>query len=251
MSTISNAIDDQIPAWAGGLSFRLPGRVSRDVAIPRLKSNVFLLFIYVWLRWGIPKFSLIPKQLVVGLVSMIAGKETGQSADHGLRFLGLLFGGLILYNIAEAYISLRYPLPSSKPPQPKRKSLAPSAPGSPLNTPTAMTAAQRRLMGTPKVRNSGVLHSRCSLLTRFRSRNLSDDLADHTRHVSKSVPGSVILSEPFYVLLRLTIKVDHTFEAERILRRVRFLALVEPKLKSQLALPYGPGTEPFTLSIRS
>ncbi|KAG9017627.1 hypothetical protein FRB90_000420, partial [Tulasnella sp. 427] len=70
-------------------------------------------------------------------------------------------------------------------------------------------------------------------------------------HVSKSVPGSVVLSEPFYVLLRLTIKADHTIEVERILRRVRFLAVVEPKLKSQLAVPHGPGTEPFTLSIRS
>lgn len=149
-STISSTIEEQLPAWAKGLSFRLPGRVSRDVAIPRLKSNVFLLFIYVWLRWGIPRFSLVPKRIIVGVISWFAGKETGASAEYGLGLLGLFIGGLILYNIAEAYVSLRYPLPSSKPPALKRKSLAPSAPSSPLNTPTAMTAAQRRILGTPK-----------------------------------------------------------------------------------------------------
>src|SRR6218665_3706774 len=88
-SSISNSIDDKIPAL-GGLSFRLPGRVSRDVAIPRLKSNVFLLFVYVWLKWGIPQFALIPKRVLVGAVSMLAGRQMGQSADHGLSVLGEL-----------------------------------------------------------------------------------------------------------------------------------------------------------------
>lgn len=87
-STISSAIEPQLPAWARGLSLRLPGRVSRDVAIPRLKSNVFLLFIYVWLRWGVPKFSLVPKRIVVGVISWVAGRETGQSAEYWLRLLG-------------------------------------------------------------------------------------------------------------------------------------------------------------------
>lgn len=87
-STISSTIEEQLPAWAKGLSFRLPGRVSRDVAIPRLKSNVFLLFVYVWLRWGIPRFSLVPKRIIVGVISWFAGKETGASAEYGLGLLG-------------------------------------------------------------------------------------------------------------------------------------------------------------------
>lgn len=137
--------------------------LSQSTAIVRLKTNGLCLVLYSWI-WLMPTYYRYLKSFIsfVLLVLPVIGRRdrieyifqlagTSRLCSDRTRwtlmraFTEHLVFFLLVWNVSEACLALRYPTVA---PLPRPR---PSAARSPAISPVALTAAQRRLKGTPKV----------------------------------------------------------------------------------------------------